>query len=745
MASSFLQNANNRLTRIVAYKGDDQETLVIKKIWLVTVVTITFVSTIGSFQWLFQLGLKNMFIFQCIYFGYFTLLAVLFLWIRRGIEWFVFATSIFHILFSFVIVCIQGGIVASSGLVFVGWGGGPIYFLMLQKYSKWAIHVQVFFMLTVVVEILLQPYLTPDPDMSPGAALEIFSGFFLVITFAVFLMLRFFINQNAKIKESEKKRIQELADLKARFYTNISHEFRTPITVILGMAEQAADKPREYYHTGLKMIRRNANRLLHLVNQMLDLSKLEAGQMPLHFIQNDILSYLRYVAEPFQHLAGEKNVRFHFLTDFDEIRMDYDPEKIESLVGNLLSNALKHTPESTDVYFMVALVEGIAPPGHQAFSLFPFENKGSSGKNLSLKIKDTGPGIPEDQLDRIFDRFYQVNAPDDHKPEGTGIGLAIVKELVKLMGGNLFVKSAPGQGTEFTVYLPVKNEAPVTQPVLMEAAHENFTQAYPENGERIEKWQTHQELPHLLVIEDNPDVIQYIRAVLHGKYHLHIAQNGDDGIEKALASIPDIILSDVMMPGKDGFEVCRTLKNDLRTSHIPIILLTAKADIESRITGLEQGADAYLTKPFDSRELLVHLQKLIDLREKLKVKYLQMAINPPPQKDLAHPDEIFLGNLTEVLKTKLDDESFGTNELSHSLHISRIQLFRKLKAITGHSPSDLIRTYRLNKAKELLSSTNLNISEIAFEVGFKDPAYFTRAFTKEFGLTPSAIRPHHNG
>lgn len=745
MASSWIQNANARLTRIVAYKGDDDETLVIKKIWLVTVVLINFFSSISSFQWLFQWGLKNMFIFQSIYFGYFTLLTVLFLWLRRGIEKFVFATAIFHILFSFAIVCIQGGILASAGLVFVGWGGGPIYFLMLQKYSKWAIHVQVFFMLTVVVEILLQPYLTPDPDMSPGAALEIFSGFFLVITFAVFLMLRFSINQNAKIKETEKKRIQELADLKARFYTNISHEFRTPITVILGMAEQAADKPREYYQTGLKMIRRNANRLLHLVNQMLDLSKLEAGQMPLHFIQYDILSYLRYVVEPFRHLAGEKNIRFHFLTDFDEIRMDYDPEKIESLVGNLLSNALKHTPEGTDVYFMVGLVEGWTPPGNQVFSLFPFEKNDGPGKNLSLKIKDTGSGIPQDQLGRIFDRFYQVNAPDDHKPEGTGIGLAIVKELVKLLGGNLFVKSAPGQGTEFTVYLPVKNEAPVMQPALTEAPHENWLPDDPDNGERSEKWQPHHDLPLLLVIEDNPDVVQYIRAVLEGKYHLHVANNGTEGIEKALATIPDVVLSDVMMPGKDGFEVCRTLKNDFRTSHIPIILLTAKADQESRITGLELGADVYLAKPFDSRELLVHLQKQIELRDKLKAKYRQMVIAPSPSAAPAHPDEIFMKNLHDILKTKAEDELFGTNELSQSLQISRIHLFRKLKALTGHSPSELIRTYRLNRAKELLATSHLNISEIAYEVGFKDPAYFTRAFTKEFGLAPSSIRPHHNG
>ena len=741
MRPQFLTKIDAWIDRKLYYPGDDAETLALKKrFWRRNAPGNFLIAITGIVIWLF--GLKEIAISWWIYAGIGSCLLGVFFRIRQKVEWFAFATQYFAVFTSFVVVLYFGGILHSGGMVFVGLSGA-LNALAFFKPRQFRIIFYVYAG-TVILEAVLQPWLRPHPEMTPTVNLVLFVYYFLVGAVNLHIALSFYFNQSMEVKQAEADRLQELDTLKTRFYTNITHEFRTPLTVILGMADQAVEKPREYFQTGLKMIRQNANRLLHLVNQMLDLSKLEGGHMPVHFIQNDILSYLRYVAEPFRHMAGEKNIRFHFLTDFDEIQMDYDPGKIESLVGNLLSNTLKHAPDGTDIFFMVAKVDGIAPPGSQLFSLFPIEKNEGNPKNLSLKIKDAGPGILPDQLDRIFDRFYQVDASNNHKPEGTGIGLALVKELVKLLGGNLFVKSAPGEGTAFTVFLPVKNEAPVSPPALAEASLENWVIHYPENGVASEKWIAHHELPHLLVIEDNRDVIQYIQAVLKGKYQINVAHNGTDGIEKALASIPDVILSDVMMPGKDGFEVCRTLKTDFRTSHIPIILLTAKADTDSRITGLEQGADAYLTKPFDSRELLVQLQKLIELREKLKVKYRQMAIGPSSAEVPAHPDDIFMNNLNDILKTKAEDESFGTNELSHTLHISRIQLFRKLKALTGHSPSELIRTYRLNKAKELLVTTTLNVSEVAFEVGFKDPAYFTKAFTKEFGYLPSALRTHQN-
>jgi signal transduction histidine kinase/CheY-like chemotaxis protein len=747
MPFSFVQKVNAWLTRIVSYPGDDKETLVIKKIWLLSVAGITFVSTAGSFQWLFQLGWKNMFIFQSVYFTYFTLLIILFLRIRRGIEWFVFATAVFHILFSFVIVCIQGGIIASAGLVFVGWGGGPVYFLLLQKYRKWAIHVQVFFMLTVVVEALLQPYLTPDPNVSPEEAVYMFSGFFLIISFAVFLQLRYSINQTAEIKEAEKKRMQELAEMKTRFYTNITHEFRTPLTVILGMADQIGAKPGVHFRSGLQLIRQNGHRLLQLVNQMLDLSKLEAGAMPLQPVQGDIVPYLMYVVEPFQRLAEEKSSRVHFTCDRDSLEMDFDPEKIESLLGNLLSNAVKFSPENSDIHVRVFAPDSQDSKTYrQDGGWYSPAEKELSGRLIGLVVRDNGRGIPADKLPHIFDRFSRVDQDVYHdqvmRPEGTGIGLAVVKELVKLMEGALFVKSSPGEGTEFHVYLPLTNDAPLAPAAVAEPFDMQEEEIPTENHEGKENHASslRHELPHVLVVEDNAGVVQYLRAILEEDYQIGVAADGQEGIDMALETVPDLIITDVMMPRKDGFELCSVLKSDFRTSHIPIIMLTAKADMESTIAGLERGADAYMTKPFNSRELRTRIRKLIELRDHLREKYRSMSL---PFAKIAHPvnpDEEFFDKLTKALEANMGDENFHSGDLCQSLGVSRVQLFRKLKALTGFSASHLVRSFRLNKAKELLAGTDLNVSEIAFEVGFKDPANFTHAFTREFGVAPSAVR-----
>ncbi|MBK7407113.1 MAG: response regulator [Saprospirales bacterium] len=733
MAYSLFKKADAWLTRIVSYPGDDQETIVIKRIWLVTIVVINFLSTASAFHWLYGLGLKNMFNFQLIYFGYFTSLTLLFLWIRRGIEWFVFATAIFHILFSFVIVCLQGGIVASAGMVFIGWGGGPIYFLLLQKSKKWAVPFLVFFVVTVIVEIALQPYLTPDPDMSPGNTLIIFSGFFLVITIAVFFMLRYSIGQNARIKQAEKDRLQELAAMKTRFYTNITHEFRTPLTVILGMADQIEAKPADHFRSGLGLIRQNGNRLLHLVNQMLSLSKLEAGVMPVHLVRGDVVPYLLYMVESFQRLAEKKRSQVQ-LTDLpDHLELDFDPEKLESLLGNLLSNAVKHSPAGSEILVSAGFTDGDWEEDPSWFSLF---GKGMATKRWFLGVKDNGKGISEGELSRIFDRFYQANPGPVSETEGTGIGLSVVKELVKLLEGDLLVKSAPGQGAEFRVYLPFTQTAapaPAAVPVPLESYME-------ESLHELTPSTFLQERPQVLVVEDNSGVVQYLQSILEGEYQIGVAVNGREGIERALEWIPDLIISDVMMPEQDGFELCRTLKSDFRTSHIPIILLTAKADTESTITGLEQGADAYVTTPFNSQELLTRVRKLIELRHSLREKYRTMALSGAPKLAPSNHDEAFLKTLMTTLENHMGEEDFHAGELSQSMGINRVQLFRKLKALTGQSASDIVRSFRLNKAKSLLTETDLHISEIAYEVGFKDPAYFSRVFFKEFGMAPSALR-----
>lgn len=740
MLNALLIKGNTWLTRLVAYPGDDEETLVIKKIWLSTGIAINISAFTSSFWWFFGMGLSTIFIMELVYVGFYSILIVLFLWIRRGTDWFVLATALFHIFFSFVGVCLHGGIIASAGLVFVGWGGGPVYLLLLQKNRKWATPVQGLFMVTVIAEVIMQPILSPDPNLSPDEALILFTGFFLVITLAVFLMLQYSIGQNAKIKQVETARLRELAEMKSRFYTNITHEFRTPLTVILGMADQIEAKPADHFRTGLGLIRQNGNRLLQLVNQMLNLSKLEAGAMPVHFVQGDIIPYLLSVIEPYQRLAEGQNSRIQLVDWPNNLELDFDPEKLESLLGNLLSNAIKHTPKDSEIEVKVGMAEGDWEEDVSWFSLFGRE---MPGKRWQFCVKDNGSGISEGEINRIFDRFYQVdpkkNEEQTNHTQGTGIGLAVVKELLRLLGGNLFVKSVVGEGTEFRVYLPFTNVAKPTPvavsvplPIPLEFDGDEDSPAFSEVF--------HKERLQILIVEDNSGVVQYLRSILADDYQVGVAVNGLEGIDKALETIPDLIISDVMMPQKDGFELCQTLKKDFRTSHIPIILLTAKADLESKLAGLEYGADAYMTKPFNSRELRTRVRKLIELRDALREKYRAMSEPVSQALAITGPDDEFFTNLRNAIAVHSGDENFHVVHLCKKLGISRVQLFRKLKALTGNSASQFVRSYRLNKAKVLLTDTDLNISEIAFEVGFKDPAYFTRAFTREFGIAPSAFR-----
>lgn len=740
MLNVLLTKGNAWLTRIVAYPGDDEETLVIKKIWLSTGVAINLCAFASSFWWLFGMGLRTIFIMELVYIGFYSIVILLFLWFRRGIEWYVLATALFHIFFSFVGVCLHGGIIASAGLVFIGWGGGPVYLLLLQKNRKWATPVQGLFMATIVVEVIMQPFLQPDPNLSENEAITLFTGYFLIITLAVFLMLRYSIGQNAKIKLAEKERIQGLAKMKSQFFTNITHEFRTPLTVILGMADQIEAKPDDYFRSGLGLIRQNGNRLLQLVNQMLNLSKLEAGAMPVHFIQGDIVPYLLYMIEPYQRLAEGQDCRIQLMDWPDSLELDFDPEKIESLLGNLLSNAIKHTPKGAEIGVRVGRAAADGQEGAFWYSLFDQE---MFGERWQFSIKDHGNGISEREINHIFDRFYQVDATKNEgrtsHVQGTGIGLAVVKELLRLLGGHLFVKSVVGEGTEFRVYLPfskVAKPAPAAISIPLETPFEYDREEDTTPNSGVFK----KEHPQILIVEDNSGVVQYLNSILVDDYQVGVAVNGQEGIDKALETIPDLIISDVMMPQKDGFELCQTLKKDFRTSHIPIILLTAKADMESNLAGLEYGADAYLTKPFNSRELRTRVRKLIELRDTLREKYQALSEPVSSISGASGPDEAFFKNLRDIIEVYSGDEEFHVASLCQKLGVSRVQLFRKLKALTGNSASEFVRSYRLNKAKGLLIQTDLNISEIAFEVGFKDPAYFTRAFSKKFGIAPSALR-----
>ncbi len=519
-------------------------------------------------------------------------------------------------------------------------------------------------------------------------------------------------------KELEALRLKELNDFKTRFYTNITHEFRTPLTVIMGITENIKAHKQEK-----TLIKRNGKNLLKLINQLLDLSKLETGKLELQKVHRNIIVYLQYLTESFYSAATQKNIRLFFHSEEEMVTMDFDPEKVQQIVYNLLSNALKFTPEYGKVIFHASKVE----ENGTAF--------------LKLKVKDTGIGIPAESVGLIFDQFYQIEQTGSTGGTGTGgIGLALTKELVELMDGRISVESQVGKGSSFIIYLPIESQSDTIDVPDM-TPDEITSEAEITNSDSTAPVSLDTAISHnlleLLIIEDNEDIITYIKSIVKENHLVHTALNGRAGIEKALEIIPDIIICDVMMPEKNGYEVCQTLKQDERTSHIPIILLTARSTQSDKVEGLKYGADAYLTKPFDKEELLIRLKKLVESRQKLQ-QYYAGAVGESLETETS-ADDVFLQKLREQIQLCLSDEEFGVLELSKAAGMSQMQIYRKLKALTGKTPSQFIRSYRLEKGLELIQEGELNISEVAYKTGFTDPSYFSRVFKQEFGKNPSDL------
>lgn len=522
------------------------------------------------------------------------------------------------------------------------------------------------------------------------------------------------------LSRKETSRLKELDRIKSLLYTNITHEFRTPLTVIKGITDEMIEnlKPEEQSHFSdkLEMIERNSDKLLHLVQQMLDMSKIEDGKMKLKLIRDNIVSYLQYVLESFQSMADAKQVKLVFYHETDLIVMDYDQDKIFVITSNLLLNAIKFTSSGGKVIFHVKM-----------------ETKDEKNQ-LIIKVQDSGIGISNEHLDHIFDRFYQIDNSMSSKNEGTGIGLALTKELVELMKGEIFVKSTVGKRTEFRVSIPITNNVPLqkSKPIVhIEERKLSTIEVVNETG--------NENLPLALIVEDNTDVAKYIILCLTAKYRIKWAPDGNEGVKAAIEAIPDIIILDVMMPGKNGFEVCDILKKEELTSHIPIILLTAKATDNDRIEGLSHGADAYLTKPFNKKELFVRLEQLIKIRRALHKKFSKVEINLTRQLKLTG-EEYFLKKVISIIEQNLDNPELSAVILAENLNMSESQLYRKLKALSDRSTSVFIRGIRLSAAKRMLETSQLNISEIAYQSGFNDPAWFSRSFKEEFGISPSTFR-----
>jgi signal transduction histidine kinase/ligand-binding sensor domain-containing protein/CheY-like chemotaxis protein len=526
------------------------------------------------------------------------------------------------------------------------------------------------------------------------------------------------INLRAEAAEAQALQLKELDEAKARLYANITHEFRTPLTVILGMVDRIRGHAEER-----TLIHRNSQNLLRLINQLLDLSKLETGKLSLNLLQSDIIGYLQYLTESFYSMAREKDIRLLFYPEVDELVMDYDEAKIQHIVYNLLSNALKFTPEQGKVVLHATRLTE------------------DDGAWLQLKVQDTGIGIARADLKRVFDRFFQADASSTRKGEGTGIGLALTRELVELMEGEISVLSTVGKGTTFTVRLPIRNEAP-EMPVFTPSAPEALSAQETSPTPILPKTESGEDKPILVLIEDNADVSTYLSGLLQAQYEIHVERDGQAGLDRVLEVIPDIVISDVMMPVMDGFEVCERLKQDERSSHIPIILLTARGTQEDRLTGLRGGADAYLTKPFEKEELFIRLEKLRELRQALKARYAGggQVFQEIARQKTPGPDDAFLQKLIRTVQDRLDDPQLGVNDLCRAARLSNTQVNRKLKALVGKTPSQFIRLIRLQRAVELLESSEMNVSEVAYAVGFSDPNYFSRAFSEEFGYPPSEIR-----
>ena len=526
--------------------------------------------------------------------------------------------------------------------------------------------------------------------------------------------------KKSKILQIEAEYIKKLDRMKSQLFANISHEFRTPLQLILApLQKREAISPEEAH-----MMERNANRLLRLVNQLLDLAKAEMGMLRLNYQWGNLTGFLRQTARYFEPMAVAKKLRYQIDIPVTEPLVAYDHDKFEKILYNLLSNAIKFTRAGGQVRLQA-------------------EIKPEAG--LRLIVSDTGIGIPESLIDRIFDRFYQIDSSQTRVFEGSGLGLALTKELVELCKGSIHVESQPGKGSTFEVWLPLKVDT-------TSAAHGSArgvsatgssqdsslfmpTPALLANEEPA--GDDGEDKPTLLLVEDHAEFNNYLRQQLSSRFRVVQAMRGDEGLQVARRVVPDVIISDVMMPVMDGFTLTRHLKEDDLTSHIPVILLTAKDDIDSRKEGFEGGAEQYLAKPFALDELVTRIDSMLTQRDRLRKKYSREVVLQPTGTPVRDREAEFLEKVIRIIDERLADEAFSVEVLQREMGMSRMQLHRKLKALTDQSASDFIRYIRLQRAADLLRQPGIPIAEAAYRSGFTHLSYFSKCFKEQFGLLPS--------
>lgn len=561
----------------------------------------------------------------------------------------------------------------------------------------------------------------------------------LLFGFRKFTIINTTEKHKLQLVHLEKEKNEELQQLKLEFFTNISHEIRTPLTLIKGPLEYLQESygklDDKTVKQQLNLMQKNTDSLLRLINQLLGFRKMEKGKLQLSLINSNFVKFIRELVEPFQFLSHKRGLNFQIVSP-ENITTWFDPVALEKIINNLLSNALKFTSE------------------HGNITIEIFEQKGSLKQKKSInllviKVKDSGSGIPEEKLKYIFDRFYNVKSKKKERDEGTGIGLSYSKKLVEFHQGSIDVTSSPEQGSSFIVKLPMDEKAYANIPdITLEQNGENKDFFFASTAQTVQRDQ-HDEtidhvltkgrskLPILLVIDDNQDIRSFISQALKEDYTIYQAENGKEGLEMARSIQPNIVLTDVFMPIMDGFELCSTLKTEQETSHIPVIMLTAKTSDESELKGFKHGADDYIRKPFNIDLLKVKLTNIILHRQELRKRFNRKIFLKPKEVTVTSADEKFLQRAIEIIEEHMMDTEFNVEILVKEMKFSRSNIYMKFKELTGLSSSEFIRNIRLKRAMQLLETSSLSVKEIMYMTGFNTGSYFSKCFKKQFGLLPS--------
>jgi signal transduction histidine kinase/DNA-binding response OmpR family regulator len=566
--------------------------------------------------------------------------------------------------------------------------------------------------------------------------------FYVIVLISIYIFIRQFYKNREKLEirlkdehmnfekiKAKAKHESEFSQMRLKFFTNISHEFRTPLTLILGPLENFVKNNKWPSEDHLKLMHKNAERLQRLITQILDFRSMESKNLKFEPSWGNITRFVQETAQLFVPITQQKGLEFHLHNNTKDVFAWFDHDKLEKIIYNLLSNAHKHTQKGSITFTMNMFKRDELPYKSKKWKSDEYSSF------LELIVHDSGEGIPENKIPHIFDRFYHLQS-NNTSVQGTGIGLTLTKELLEIHNGKIFVKSVVEEGSEFRVILPLKTENSQADSTIQEMDEEDdYLLSVVENEFPDKKPQ--QNLPVILVVEDNEDLRKYMQVEFGQKYKLIEADNGIAGLELALETIPDLIISDLMMPQMDGIELCKEIKKDPRTSHVPIIILTAHSSQFNKIRGYEIGADDYITKPFSSELLVLRIDNLLKGRKELQLKFSREVRLKPKDLQISNMDERFLTKAMEVVEENLNDSEFNADSFASEMCMSRVHLYRKLKALTDMSVSDFVKTARLKLAANLIGENKLTIKEAAYTVGFKDPKYFSKCFKQQFGVKPS--------